>query len=373
MKIEFCGLPAAVAAMSAAGGLLLAGAGSAAVQAQGKQMYSDPGGVYSVSVPAGWQAQPQQGSPMVSIVNEKTKVSETLGVMRGPEASTPSAEKALQSMEAQFPQSCPQAKILERGQESLAGMRGSFLSVSCKGQDGPETMKFIASSRPGVVAMAIVASPGNAYLREMLPLHAIAASLRVLPAAGGAGAGSGAATPAQDTQGAGAGGGQGMDGGAAQAGGDFPSPGGGGQGVYQDPQGRYSLAVPAGWNTASDNGTLTLSSGPSWVTVMAGSGPSGGATGPADVNHQIMQQIQAQFKQFQLLNEGDFQNNGHPSHGSNATGINPKGQRVSLLVVTVNAGGSNYLTMISSAPNDQAKQINRTVMEIAQSLRFGGK
>ena len=104
------------------------------------------------------------------------------------------------------------------------------------------------------------------------------------------------------------------------------------------------------------------------MTVATGGGSSAG-----DANHQILQQIQAQYKSFQVLNEGDFQNNGHPAHGSNATGINPKGQRVSLLVVTIGAGGSNYLTLISSAPNEQAKEINAAVMQIAKSVRFAGE
>ncbi len=165
-------------------------------------------------------------------------------------------------------------------------------------------------------------------------------------------------------------GGQSMDGGHSQGepqggGGQFPSPGGAGSGDYHDPQGRYSLAVPSGWNTASDNGNLTLSSGAAWVTVATGTGNK-----PADVNHQILGQIQAQYKDFKLLNEGDFQNSGHPAHGANATGINPKGARVSVLVVAISAGGDHYLILISSAPNDQAKQINGTVMQIAQSVHF---
>lgn len=63
--------------------------------AQGASVYRDPGGVFTVNVPAGWQTQAQQGSPMISIMDAKTKVSVTLGVMRGPEANTPSAESEL--------------------------------------------------------------------------------------------------------------------------------------------------------------------------------------------------------------------------------------------------------------------------------------
>ncbi len=140
--------------------------------------------------------------------------------------------------------------------------------------------------------------------------------------------------------------------------------------VFHDPQGRYSLAVPEGWTAApqADTGALQLSSGPSWAMVLAG-----GGSVPSDVNHQVTQQIQAQFTGFQLLNEGDLQVNGHASHGTTATGMNPKGERVSVLVLSISAGGGHFLTIISSSPNDQAKAVNATVVKMAQSIRFAGE
>jgi len=344
--------------------------GAALVQGQGKRVYTDPAGVFSVAVPAGWQTQPQQGSPMISIADPKTKVSVTLGVMKGPEANTPTAEKELEGIEAQFPKSCPGVKILERGSTKLAGLSGSFISVHCTSDTGPQLMKFTAASKPGLVALMVTASPGEAYLKVLLPLESIKNSIKVLPVGGVQGGGQ---MPMQGNgggrgKGAGQGQAQGQEQAMGGASGDFPSPGGSGSGAYRDPQGRFSLAVPSGWNTASDNGNVTLSSGASWVSVATGTGAQ-----PSDVNHKIAQQIQAQYKDFKLLNEGDFQNNGHPAHGTNATGINPKGARVSVLVVSISAGSGNYLILISSAPNDQAQQINGTVMQIAQSVRFAGE
>jgi hypothetical protein len=349
-------------------------AGAPQMKAQGKQTYTDPNGNFSVAVPGGWQTQAQQGSPMISIVNPKTKVSVTLGVMKGPEANTPTAEGELKQIEGQFPKSCPQAKILERGATKLAGLSGSFIAVHCGGADGPQLMKFTAASKPGLVALMVTSSPGDAYLKELIPLGEIRESLKVLPAAG---AQRGAAMPAATggggrapMPGMGQGQGQGQSQSQGQASGQFPSPdgAGSGSGAYHDPQGRFSLSVPNGWNTASDNGNVTLSSGASWVSVATSTGAK-----PADVNHQIVQQIQAQYKNFQLLNEGDFQSNGHAAHGSTATGVNPKGARVSVLVVSISAGSGNYLVLISSAPNDQAQQINGTVMQVAQSVKFAGE
>ncbi len=232
-------------------------------------------------------------------------------------------------------------------------------------------MKFTAASKPGLVALAVTASPGNAYLTQLIPLETIHDSFKIL-SSGGAPMGGGQGIGGGQARGIGGGPGQGMGQGQGQGqsagGGDFPSPGGGGSGSYHDPQGRYSLAVPDGWNTASDNGNLTLSSGASWVSVATSTGAQ-----PSDVNHQIVQQIQAQYKDFKILGEGDFKNNGHPAHGANATGINPKGARVAVSVMAISAGNGNYLVLISSAPSDQAQQFSGTVMQIAQSVRFAGE
>lgn len=344
-------------------------------QTAGKKIYKDPTGTYSVTVPSGWEAQPQAGSPMVSIVNAKTQISVTTGVMKGPEANTPSAESQLQGIQKQFPQSCPQAKIQEQGKQTLAGIPGAYMVVHCVTQSGPETMKFTAATKPGVVALMITASPGTAYLKELIPLMEISSSLKVLGSSTpmqGMGMGRGQRPAGMGNPNAQA---QGQAGMQANAGGNFPEPGqaGGGMagvGGFKDPQGRYTLTPPPGWNTAVDGnaGTATFSQGGSWATVATGSGAE-----PAAANHQIVLQIQAQYKDFKILNEGDFQNNGHPAHGTNATGINPKGVRVSVLVVSIAAGSSNYLSVISSAPNDQAQQINGVIMQMVNSVRFGGE
>jgi hypothetical protein len=173
---------------------------TAQIHAQGKRVYKDPAGAYSVTVPAGWDTQPQQGTPMISIVNAKSKVSVTLGVMRGPAANTPSAEKELQGIQAQFSQSCPKAKIESQGSTTLAGLSGQFMVVHCSPAEGPQLMKFTAATKPGVVALMVTASPGNAYLKELVPLMEISSSLRVLGPAGPMPGGAMSGSPAPGAQ-----------------------------------------------------------------------------------------------------------------------------------------------------------------------------
>jgi len=308
--------------------------------AQAQGAYKDPSGAFSVQLPAGWQAQTQPDSPIISFVNEKAQASISMGVLHGAADSTPTAEKELDSIQSQFPQNCPQARIKQRGSTALGGMSGAFLLVGCTNdKGGAEVMKFAVASKPGLLVVLNSASPAPNYDAVLPALNSIEHSLRLLAVS----------EPAQ-----------------------APAPSHGNSRIYRDPQGRYTLAVPAGWSVTPPanpgSGTVQLSSGASWAMLMPSSGGQ-----PRDVNHEVTQQIQAQFKDFQLLNEGDLQLNGHSSHGTTATGINPKGARVSVLVLSIDAGSGHYLTVISSSPNDQAKSINAAVMQMAQSIRFNGE
>ena len=307
--------------------------------AQAQSLYKDPAGAFTVMVPATWDTQRDPGSPMVSFVNQKLQASASMGVIHGNDASTPTPEKELEMIQRQFPQNCPQAKIQKRGPATLGGIGGAFMLVNCTNDKGGlEVMKFAVASKPGLLLVLNSASPAMNYEAALPAFDSMEQSLKQL-ALSGAPARSGAAAPPRSD-------------------------------AFHDPQGRYSLTVPDSWTAApqADSGALQLSSGSNWAMVMAGNGSV-----PGDVNHQVTQQIQAQFTGFQLLNEGDLQVNGHPSHGTTATGMNPKGERVSVLVLSISAGSGHFLTVVSSSPRDQAKAVNATVMQMAQSIRFAGE
>ncbi|MGA3015873.1 MAG: hypothetical protein ABSF62_02055 [Bryobacteraceae bacterium] len=379
-------------------------AGLAQTQAQAQTPYKDPAGAFTVLIPAGWQTQQQPGSPMVSFVNEKSQASVSMGVIPGSEANTPTADQELEKIQSQFPQACPQAKIKQRGPTTLGGMSGAFLLVNCTNSPGGlEVMKFAVASKPGMLVVLNSASPAANYDAVLPAFNSIEHSLKFLTGtaaqAPAAPAPSGNSRQLAALQKACATGALSKDECdqrrarlTAQAQPAEPArppapsqppeparppaqssrPANSGSGRYRDPQGRYSLAVPAGWAVTppadAGAGNVQLSFGPSWAMLLLNSGSL-----PRDVNHQVTQQIQAQYTGFQLLNEGDLQVNGHPAHGSTATGVNPKGARVSVLVISINAGSGHFLTVVSSAPNDQAKSINDTVMQMAQSIRFAGE
>jgi hypothetical protein len=367
-------------------------AGLAQTQAHAQSLYKDPAGAFTVLVPAGWQTQQQPDSPMVSFVNEKSQASVSMGVIPGSEANTPTADQELEKIQSQFPQACPQAKIKQRGPTTLGGMSGAFLLVNCTNSPGGlEVMKFAVASKPGMLVVLNSASPAANYDAVLPVFNSIEHSLKLLT--GAAAQAPGAPTPSGNSrqlaalQKACAAGAlskaecdqrraqitaQSQPAEPSRAPAQSSAPANSGSGMYRDPQGRYSLAVPAGWAVTppadAASGNVQLSFGPSWAMLLL----SGGSQ-PRDVNHEITHQIQAQYTGFQLLNEGDLQVNGHPAHGSTATGVNPKGVRVSVLIVSINAGSGHFVTVVSSAPNDQAKDINNTVLQMAQSIRFAGE
>jgi hypothetical protein len=369
-------------------------AGLAQTQAHAQSLYKDPAGAFTVLVPAGWQPQPQPDSPMVSFVNEKSQASVSMGVIPGSEANTPTADQELEKIQSQFPQACPQAKIKQRGPTTLGGMSGAFLLVNCTNSPGGlEVMKFAVASKPGMLVVLNSASPAANYDAVLPAFNSMEHSLKLLtgaaaqaPAAPTASNSSRQLAALQKACAAGALSKDECDQRRAQitaqsqpgepnrapAPAQASAPASSGSGRYRDPQGRYSLAVPAGWAVTppadAGAGNVQLSFGPSWAMLLLSSGSQ-----PRDVNRQITQQIQAQYTGFQLLNEGDLQVNGHPAHGSTFTGVNPKGMRVSVLVISINAGSGHFLTVVSSAPNDQAKSVNDTVMQMAQSIRFAGE
>ncbi len=322
--------------------------------AHAEKTYKDPAGLFTVMLPANWQTQQDPGSRMVSFFDEKSQAFVYMGVIRKNEANTLTADKELDNVQTHLAGNCPQAKIQERGPTTLGGIRGAFFLVHCtNSKGGSELMKYSVATKPGLLVVVTSASPAPTYEVALPVINSIEHSLKLLTATA-------QAQPTQQAKPAE------VSWATAHSAASAPS----GSGMYRDPQGRYSLTIPDGWRVEpqANSDALQLSSGPDWAMLVAG---SGGA--PRDVNHQITQQIQAQFTGFRLLNEGDLQINGHPSHGANATGMNPKGERVSVLVVSISAGSGHFLTVISSSPNNQAKTVNMTIMQMAQSIRFAGE
>jgi hypothetical protein len=333
-----------------------------AIAAHGQRVYRDPAGNFTVQVPQGWQTQPQDGNG-ISVVNEQYKASVSVFVMRGPDSSTPSAEKQLADIRKQVQGDCPNGN-LQMGDSNILGLHGKYLIAGCHDNSGDEVIKFAVVSGPGVMVILNTAAPQGNLGTVGQTLVSIERSVTL---------GSGSASSPQSS------------GESRQlvtsndpnfnpnAG---PSQGPGSTGMYRDNQGRYSLVVPDGWSATPESngsGTLQLARGNAWATIALMQGAGDSASRPVDIAHAILQDMQSQYQQAQLVSEGDFENNQHAAHGSNATGIDSHGTRVSVTVISIQARGLSFLSVVSSAPEGQADEINGQILQMVKSIRFGGE
>jgi hypothetical protein len=143
----------------------------------------------------------------------------------------------------------------------------------------------------------------------------------------------------------------------------------GAQTNYRDPQGRFTVTIPDGWNLQSNNGRVQLSSGPSYAVLTTGSG----IAQPADVVNFLAGQFQKQYQNFRLSSQNTFKAGPHDAAFGIFFGTNGKGEDVVLELVGISAGGDRYLAIIASAPRANVKEASQSFSAIVQSVKFGGE
>jgi hypothetical protein len=92
--------------------------------------YRDPGGSFTVTVPAGWKAEKSAENSQVTI--RKGDASVSFDVAPTDDGSTPPPQEVLSGIEKQVMQQCPKAEVVGRGDATLAGQPGVFVQISCK-------------------------------------------------------------------------------------------------------------------------------------------------------------------------------------------------------------------------------------------------
>ena len=120
------------------------------------------------------------------------------------------------------------------------------------------------------------------------------------------------------------------------------------QSIYADPDGRYKLQVPAGWEPQAQANGLNLLKGPAFVSVIKVKG-QGTAQGLVEF---LAQRIKSQWKNFQGASAGDSQIGGRPGAYGWFTGLNPKGIEAVLKIAATTDGESGY-AMVFSAPRSE--------------------
>lgn len=143
----------------------------------------------------------------------------------------------------------------------------------------------------------------------------------------------------------------------------------GGQ-IYKDPQGRFSITIPAGWTVDTSQGNLKITHGDAWANFNTQS-MAGGPLKVAQSEALKMEQFMTEPK---VLNQGNFTTGAQYPAGGITIGciISTKSgpaHRI-MLFNAIAAGNDNYVVMTSSADYDTGRPRNSELAQAVESIRF---
>lgn len=140
--------------------------------------------------------------------------------------------------------------------------------------------------------------------------------------------------------------------------------------AYRDPQGRFSMTIPAGWAIDPSAQNLKITKGDAWANFNT-EYQTGGPLAVAQSTAQKMEQFMTDPK---VLNQGNFTSGGkYPAAGITlgctiATKTGPA-HRI-MLFEAIAAGSDNYVVLTSSADYDSGRPLNADIAQAAESIRF---
>jgi hypothetical protein len=140
--------------------------------------------------------------------------------------------------------------------------------------------------------------------------------------------------------------------------------------LYHDPQGRFSLTIPAGWAIDTSAQNLKITKGDAWANFNTDY-QTGGPLAVAQSTAEKMEQFMSEPK---VLNQGNFTAAGkYPAAGVTlgctiSTKSGPA-HRI-MLFNAIAAGNDNYVVMTSSADYDSGRPINAALAQAIESIHF---
>jgi len=157
---------------------------------------------------------------------------------------------------------------------------------------------------------------------------------------------------------------------AALNGGQPSGPSATGGQTYRDPNGRFSITVPAGWAIDTSQGNLKITHGDAWANFNTQS-QAGGPLKVAQSEALKMEQFMSDPK---VLSQGNFTTAGKYPAGGITLGctISTKSgpaHRV-MLFNAIAAGNDNYVVMTSSADYDTGRPLNAALAQAIDSIHF---
>lgn len=138
--------------------------------------------------------------------------------------------------------------------------------------------------------------------------------------------------------------------------------------TYRDPDGRFTLTIPAGWNAAPAKGGVVVTRG----NASAVFSPFDGATGPQQIVAALAAQYGAQWRNLSRFDAGEFQIGGQPAAYAMYTGVSPRGAESLLRVAGVGQGREAFAIIIS-VPREEFNAASPTLQAIESSFAFAGE
>jgi hypothetical protein len=139
-----------------------------------------------------------------------------------------------------------------------------------------------------------------------------------------------------------------------------------GQSNYSDPQSRFTLTVPAGWNPSNANDSLMLTRGDALSVIMPL--PSGNAD---EILSSLVKQVGSQTHDLRPVGTQQQSVGGQPAAFQGFVGVNPKGVRVFYGLYGVVANGQGY-GIFQSGPMSEFSVLAGDMDSIVHSISFGG-
>ncbi|MBL0940858.1 MAG: hypothetical protein IBJ03_18345 [Gemmatimonadaceae bacterium] len=135
---------------------------------------------------------------------------------------------------------------------------------------------------------------------------------------------------------------------------------------YRDPQGRYELTVPAGWQASAQEGNLEVRNGNAYA-LLAPFDPR--MTGDRIVA-MMGDQYSRQWRGMRVVTQGQLMLSGAPGSYMLLRGQNPRGVESLLRIAAVSGGGQAWL-FVMSAPMDEFNQVSPQLQQIEMSFAVG--
>lgn len=140
----------------------------------------------------------------------------------------------------------------------------------------------------------------------------------------------------------------------------------GGSRMYRDPQGRYEIAIPAGWQTIPVQGNLEVRNGNAYALLA----PFNAQMTGEQIVSTMTRQYNTQWQRLQMVTQGQVMLSGAQGAYVMLRGQNPRGVESLLRIAAASSGGQAWMFVIS-APLQEFNQVSSQLQQIETSFAVG--